>query len=307
MVAAGEYDLAAEEAPANKRSLFEEYTSAGAPAGYRNLGKKKENSTLPPDELPAEALGWGLGLFIGLPTAFGTSSMILAWLGLSAGLFFTAPMAGFTLGLLGNAGGTLIMIGGILMAGTVVAATLIWSAVAASIFWAVVDDAAAGSRQVRNWPSIDPTEWGGPTLCLLVALILSAAPGTIAYQTLYDLRPAWPWPIDTVSSWVLIGMWIALPIIWLSQLDVGSPWGVLSLNVVQSIWHAPVTWFVFYLVTIIMNISELKFGELLVDKLGNGAVFLVCPLEIASDLLYAWLLGRLAYVAASAISNTNRR
>ena len=297
------YDLIEEEEPASKkRSLFEEYTSTRAPAGYRDLSKtEKETTSAEADSRPADAPGWGLGLFVGLPTAFGTSAMILTWLGLTACLFFTAPMAGFTLGLLSSAGSVWGMIGGVLIMGIAVATTLIWCAVAAAVFWAIVDDAAAGARQVRNWPSIDPTEWGGPALCLLVALILSAAPGTIAYQTLYELQPSWPWPFDTYTGWVLSGMWLTLPIIWLSQLDVGSPWGVLSLNVMRSIWHAPVTWLVFYLATTGTNVGELKLGEFLVERIGNWAVFLVCPLEIASDLLYVWLLGRLAWVAASAV------
>lgn len=297
------YDLHEEEAStAPKRSLFEEYTTR-APPGFRQPDKRgKHPDSHLGDQRSANAQGWGVGLVAGLPSAFGTSGMLSAWLGLSAGLAAVVPVTLMTTAMLVSGGGLFGLIGGVLMIGTAVALSMLWATITSAILWATVDDAASGARRVQNWPALDPTEWGGPFLCLAVALCVSTIPGSVGWQVGHELL-RWPWPLDSSIGWVTVGIWLTLPVVWLSQLDSSSAWGVLSPAVLRTIWHAPATWVAFYAVTFGMSLGLLGVSEELFDRIGGYALFAVCPLDVLFYLLYAWLLGRLAWTAGAATPN----
>lgn len=282
-----------------KKSLFEEYASK-PPAGYRGnaADDSKKSRREQRDELPAPTRGWGIGLFDGLAHAFGNSGMMLAWLGLSAGLLFTAPMLGFTMGLLGQLGSIYGAVGGVLLVGLAAAVTMIWVGVAASIFWAVLDGTSVGARRIHSWPSIDATEWFGPTFSLLFALVVASIPGFMLAGAFKEQVQA-PTPFDSTAAWVLAGIWLTLPWILLSQLDNSSPWAVFSPRLVRTLRYAPVTWLTFYGTTLGLSILSYEIADMAADAMGLWAVFVLCPLEVLGDLLGFWLLGRLAWIAGS--------
>ncbi|TWT96819.1 hypothetical protein Pla108_25930 [Botrimarina colliarenosi] len=297
-----DYDMAEEEAApvTSKQSLFDAYV-ASAPIGYRRLAQQETDDRRRDDldEEPATNQGWGVGLFAGWWRAFSATGMLLAWLGLTFGLFFTVPMAGTIFALLESVGGVYGWIGTVLMMATVVITTFIWVAVASAIFWAVLDDAASGARRVRGWPSIDPTEWGVPTLTLVLAGVVSAIPGTLADKLLLNALD-WPWPLDSTWGWIGCGALLTLPIVLLSQLDEGSPWCVVSPQVLRTIWYAPVTWLAFFAVSAGLQLGPMWLATAALDAMGPWAVLVLCPLEVISDLAYFWLLGRLAWIAGAA-------
>lgn len=282
-----------------KRSLFDEYVSK-PPAGYRgnNEPDTKASQREAREYQQADAAGWGLGLFQGMPQAFGTSGMALAWFGLSAGLLFVTALGGTTVGLLSSMASKYGAIGGIFLFTTSVAVAMILVGVASSIFWAVLDSTASGARRVRNWPSIDATDWFEPTLYVMFGAVVAAIPGTLLASTLREKLSA-PWPLDMTLGWIVAGAWLTAPWIWLSQLDNGSPWAIFSSRLMRTLRHAPVTWLVFYAVTLAILLVDLTASTQLVKWMGPGAVLLTCPIEIAVDLTYFWLLGRLAWVAGS--------
>ncbi|MEO0529733.1 MAG: hypothetical protein AAF266_04055 [Planctomycetota bacterium] len=293
-----EVDTTVAEDSAEKKTLFEEYASK-PPVGYRgDTDETKSSRREQRDAKPATARGWGIGLFDGLLRAFSTTGMALAWLGLSASLVFTAPMLGFTMGLLGQIGGLFGIIGVVLLIGATVAVTMLWVGVASSILWAVLDGASAGARRINSWPSIDPTEWFGPTLSLLFATVVASIPGYALAQAFREQVNA-PAPFDSTIAWVVVGAWLTLPWVLLSQLDNSSPWAVFSPSLVRTLRHAPVTWLTFYAVTLALIVVVYDLSAAADDVLGFGAVFVMCPVEVAADLLYFWLLGRLAWIAGS--------
>lgn len=296
------YDMdAVEEAePAEgKRGLYEEYLEK-TPLGYRKQNNDETTKRRrDPDQRSASTKGWGIGLFDGVGLAFSQPGMLLAWLGLSLGLMFTAPLAGGVLMMLGLTGGMFGVVGAILMVSTVVFSTVMWVVVACAIYWAVLDDAAGGAQRVHGWPAFDFGEWFPPTATVLFAAVISAIPGAIAVQLFFN-ETTWPWPFDTWSSWVVCSAMLLFPVVVLSQLNESSMWGVLSPSVLRTMRYAPVTWVSFYASAFGLAIGSRWIAEDLTESIGVWSLLLMSPLQVFVDLLYAWLLGRLAWIAGAA-------
>ncbi len=293
-------DGAAVPEPASaKESLFELYV-ARPPLGYRTPAEE-DNRLGPRDDVdtqPASATGWGLGLLDGLGTAFAQSSILLAWLGLSIGLLIVVLLVGTFGALVGNPDQT-NMLTAIIMLGTVVFTTSLWVTVAATIYWAVMDGAATGARRVHSWPRFDVADWMPPATTVVFAVVIAAIPGTVVAQ-LIPGATSLPWPLDSGLGWSLVGAMLVFPVVVLSQLNEVSMWAILSPEVLRTMWHAPVTWLAFYAATFGLAIGSMWIAEDLAESMGLRSVLVITPLEVFVDLLYAWLLGRLAWIAGAA-------
>jgi len=90
-------------------------------------------------------------------------------------------------------------------------------------------------------------------------------------------------------------MLLTFPIIVLSQLDVGSPFGILSFRILPSFLHCPVSWLMFYVET-----AALIGGCLAMSYFVHP--ILCTPVYVMVALLYARLLGRLGWRLAEAMS-----
>ncbi|QDV80590.1 hypothetical protein [Botrimarina mediterranea] len=281
------------------RTRFEELVER-APAGYRTLLAKDspEGGKAEIDNESASTFGWGIGLFDGLATAFTQSKMLLAWFGLSFGLLFVVLMIA-ALDALASSGGMYGWIGMILLLGTTVFVTAMWMTIACTVCWTVMDSAATGARCVYNWPVFDFGEWAPPAVTVVFAMIVAAIPGSIAGQ-LIPSATSLPWPLDSVFGWSAVGAMFAFPVIVLSQLNETSMWAILSPGVLRTMRYAPVTWLAFYASAFGLAVGSMWIGEDLAASMGPWSVFVILPVEVLIDLAYAWLLGRLAWIAGAA-------
>jgi hypothetical protein len=84
---------------------------------------------------------------------------------------------------------------------------------------------------------------------------------------------------------------IAFPIIVLSQLHIGSMFGILSFRVLESWLRCPLSWLMFYVET-----GALIGGCLAMSYFVHP--ILCTPVYVMSALLYARLLGRLGWQLA---------
>lgn len=281
------------------RTRFEELVER-APAGYRTLLPKDspEGKKVDVDKESASKIGWGLGLFDGLATPFCQSSLLLAWFGLSVGLLIVALLIGTFVALWVSPDKTNLLIAIILLS-TVVFATSLWITIASTIYWAVMDSAATGARRVHSWPTFDIGEWMAPGTTVVFAIIVAMIPGSIAANLVPDATLS-PWPLDSRFGWSIAGAMLVFPVIVLSQLNETSMWAVLSPAVLRTMWYAPVTWLAFYASAFGLAIASMWIVEDLSAAMGKWSLLAITPVEVFIDLLYAWLLGRLAWIAGSA-------
>jgi hypothetical protein len=88
---------------------------------------------------------------------------------------------------------------------------------------------------------------------------------------------------------------LLFPIIMLSQLDISSPAGVLAPRIVSSLAQCPLSWLLFYLE--ISALAAICGGTTIYLAIYNPNVllFFIPPLYVLSLILFARLLGRLAW------------
>jgi hypothetical protein len=156
---------------------------------------------------------------------------------------------------------------------------LIWDAALAAIVMSIIVESSAGADEVESWPSTNPTEWAGEFFYLLFASIVSPLPGwLVAVQVLLFFG----------------SMFFVLPVVILSQLEVGSAFGVASPKVIVSLLRAPGSWLLFYgeIALVVLVCTGITFASALV---GPYLVASLVPLYIAAVVIAARILGRLAW------------
>lgn len=181
-------------------------------------------------------------------------------------------------------------ISGILIAGfSAVGIVLlpIWLAGLASIFFAIVTESSEGNATVKTWPSANLTDWFPELFYVTVAIVLSAGPGSL-------LAPLLRHDSLLTTACVAGGVVLSFPIIVLSQLDIGSPFGVLSFRVVRSLIHCPLSWVVFYIETGTL-VALCVLAAYIAEQTHIFFTVLFTPLFVMSVLLYGRLLGRLGW------------
>jgi hypothetical protein len=90
-----------------------------------------------------------------------------------------------------------------------------------------------------------------------------------------------------------------VPIVYLSQLDLGEPWGVLSGRIFASLGRCFGSWLLFYIEIVLLWGGC---AALCLWMLSWGVhVSLLPPLVVAAVILYGRLLGRLAWKLAESM------
>jgi DNA-directed RNA polymerase subunit RPC12/RpoP len=169
----------------------------------------------------------------------------------------------------------------------------IWLAGLASVFFTIVTESSLGNTTIKSWPSANIMDWFPEFGYLLVATFVSGGPGSLLAQGLLDDRLL-------SSLCVAAGILVSFPIIVLSQLDNGSPFGILSFRVLPTLLKSPVPWLLFYIETAALfatcglAASFAHYAQVLYT-------FLFTPLFVMSVLLYGRLLGRLGWQLAEII------
>jgi predicted Zn finger-like uncharacterized protein len=245
----------------------------------RRSGKPMEIDTRGRPIMPRFPLLQGVFAFVASP------GLLPLWLFISTGALAslmlliygvdTAMQGGFA----AVAGMCFFVIGGVL--------TMVCVAAASAVLLQVVVESSVGSRIIESWPR--PGDWFGGLLAISVAVMVSAM-ANFAVALIPEVN------VDSIAVAVLMssGPFFLLPIVLLSQLYIDSPWGVLSPRVLASIARYPFTWALFYIevaaVAAICGIASWYVGR-------SDPRFLafLTPLYFAMLLLYARLLGRLAW------------
>jgi hypothetical protein len=211
------------------------------------------------------------------------------WFFIAAGYFISLWLMAFgvSLAMTGGFGA----IGGICLfvAGGVL--TMVISSISFSIFRTIVAESAEGVKQVGQWPMA--FDWFGDFLAFAVAAVLSGFPAWVLVKVL---------PRDPVVSAVALAasIVISFPIIVLSQLDIGSIFGVLSPRLLTTLVRCPFSWLLFFAETAGMAALFIV-GVFSAVAIGINPLIVAAPLGAAIFILYARLLGRLAWRIAEAV------
>jgi DNA-directed RNA polymerase subunit RPC12/RpoP len=173
--------------------------------------------------------------------------------------------------------------------------TFLVTAVCSCVLKAIVTESSEGNDRVHNWGTRYVGDWFPELLFLVMAVFASVFPGAIIMRLAGG---------DLVMQFLVGGAGAVMffPIVYFSQLDFNSPWGVLSGRILKSLGTCAGSWIVFYLE------SALLFGVCLAAGIGaamNGIYpVLPFPIYVAALLLYARLMGRLAWRLAEAMPET---
>jgi hypothetical protein len=212
------------------------------------------------------------------------------WGMLSLGLAATGVLATAGLSLMGEG-----KIGVYTMAffGMAVLWLSIWSfSFAAHCLVAIVEETSAGADQILSWPESDWREWMWHFLHLgyLVAVSISLGFGLSRLAGLWLPQPGWVWALAVL---------LLFPILLLSSVDANSPFVPLSRRVRRSLIRLGGAWLTVYALSGLLWAALLgamaglaQLHEYLMPILGG-------PLLAAALLIYARLLGRLAWRVAN--------
>ncbi|HEX5472158.1 MAG TPA: hypothetical protein VFW73_09735 [Lacipirellulaceae bacterium] len=215
----------------------------------------------------------------------------VVWLALSVG--FAAACFVMVMGIQLSAAGYGAVAGMPIVAAGFGLTGLCASAMSAMLIQIVIES-SEGNRQVQHWPPL--VDWFGSLLYTVTAGMVSAIPGwAIAQIPPLHSQPEMVELLSAVSAFVF------LPIILLSQLDINSPWGVLSGRVLSSLLRCPFSWALFYLecaaIAAICGVASYYVAW------RNPALLVwMTPLYVAAMILASRLLGRLAWRLAEVIA-----
>jgi hypothetical protein len=233
-------------------------------------------------------------LFTGIIPFLFSRGVLVRWIGYSAVSVIYDGLGWIILWAIGNPDGFMalgliaIFIVGFSAVGVVL--FIIWLAGLASIFFTVVTESSEGNATIKSWPAPNIVDWFPEFFYVLVAVLLSAGPGSIlAKFGHFD-------PIPTTAC-VAVGVVLSFPIVVLSQLEIGSPFGILSFRVAQSLIKCPFSWLVFYVETGAL-VGTCGLAAYFAEHTHILFTFLFTPLFVMSIFLYGRLLGRLGWLLA---------
>lgn len=211
------------------------------------------------------------------------------WLALSVGFMFAASivLSGLEAAVAGGMGALYGMCAfaiGIIL-------SLIVLAAACTFVVSIIIESSEGNQRIQYWP--DVFDWFANLLYVSVAALVSAFPGwAIAHFATRDSQQ--------VALWIGGSLFVCLPIVLLSQLEINSPWGVLSAKVLASVARCPFSWLLFYL-EVAAIVAVCGAVTVFAARSGAGIALWPVPLYVVGLLLFARLLGRLGWRLAEAL------
>jgi hypothetical protein len=169
---------------------------------------------------------------------------------------------------------------------------LVWYAGLAAIVMSIIVESSEGNDEIHSWPSTNPTDWVGEFFYLVFACLVSPLPGWLLGRFVPDL--------PTQVALFIGSVYFTLPVIILSQLEVGSAFAIASPRVIGSFFRVPGSWLMFYV--IVGLVLLVCIGATFVAALaGNVFVAGLVPLYIFAIVLCARLLGRLAWKISESV------
>lgn len=175
------------------------------------------------------------------------------------------------------------------LAETLISAVLmiLWAAFASSAFVTVASESSEGGHRIRNWPKVDFVEAATDLAYVFTAAMFGTAPGWIVGHFLAE-QPA------ERLLWAAGSLMLLFPFVFLSQLAGNSPWAMLSGHVIASLLRRPFSCLVFYLESVLLA-AICAVVVVFTAPVHHLLPVLFTPLYVAAGLLYARLLGRLAW------------
>jgi predicted Zn finger-like uncharacterized protein len=158
----------------------------------------------------------------------------------------------------------------------------------------IITESAVGESKLETWPTF--SDWFGAFLLFIVSGMLSALPGSALGSI-----PALDGFEGARALVVIAGLVIVWPIVILSQLEIDSVFGVLSIKVLGSLARRPFSWALFYVETFAL-LAVCGVATYVFNERPFLALIFVPPVYIAALILIARLLGRLAWYLSESIT-----
>jgi len=187
---------------------------------------------------------------------------------------------------------------GVIGAGFFALASL-WMAVitfgfASACMRAIIEETAAGSDEVSEWPDADWKMWLFAWFPMVYLAFVSAAIGYGAYLLLSLWIAIDSWPVD-------VALFVLFPFLLLSSLECDSTVAPFSGPVAASLFRHFLSWVAFYALVGLLAISLFVpagvLGYFVHPLLG---VLYFAPAAAVATFIYARLLGRLAWRISTA-------
>ncbi|WP_442482032.1 MJ0042-type zinc finger domain-containing protein [Aeoliella sp. SH292] len=223
-------------------------------------------------------------LLSGWAAFLGSPGVVPRWIVLSAIMSCFAALAVFAFSMIfqgyGAIAGLFLLCGAAFIGG-------LWFANLSAAFVSIVTESSEGNNQVMAWPSVNPVDWMGETVFVVIAGLVAGAPGYVAVQLAgADL------PLQLLA--IAVSTWLFFPLMHLSTLEGSSPFALLMPGVAGSIREWFGTWVVFYFLSGMLLGATI--ASLLLLDWASDLGWLLGSVPIVGGLLaYARLVGRLAW------------
>lgn len=250
--------------------------------------KKKRGAHRP--RFPAQPFLTGTWTFPFSPGVRGRT-LLLAVLALVVGVLVRESLR-----LMASGDGRLSFLGAMFTVLTVFA-LVTWFALAGACALAVVGDTANGCDRIVRWPTAVFLDWIGETFVVATAVGISVAP-------LVGLAWVSRQAGSQSDGGVPVGFFFLFPVVFLSLLENGTLFDVVSLPTLRTFWVAPGGWGKFYLSTALLLLAAASIVVLAIPAGGSGQLWGITAIAVVSVmsslvwLIYFRLLGRLAWFCA---------
>ena len=202
----------------------------------------------------------------------------------------------------GGAGGGGLAVGAL---GIVVLWLLIWTgSFAAACLVSVARETAAGVDQVDEWPESDWREWLWPALYLVDVVCVSCG---VAYGLISTMRSVFATEHSLLELLPTLLVPALVPVLLLSVFDNGTILRPYSWPVLRSLVRLPHYWLLFQLETMLPLAALTALALLGLGGWAFYAALMFAPLMSAYVLIYARLLGRLAWHVGELEEEMQRR
>jgi len=214
-------------------------------------------------------------------------AVIQRWIYMSVGWTLFGVMAAviFTLfvrfGAVSAAGLVFLALPAFWLGGTTAAYT-------SACFVPIVIETSAGADQIDGWPDPVFKEWA-IQLIYMSFILLETTVASYGVAQLAHYMTGWFW-------WPMLAFaYISFPIILTSSLEANSTFVPLSPAILVSLFRSAHWWLTFYVITGLMGFVFLQVVAGIRFVMPQLAMVVPVPLFVAMTLIYARLLGRLAW------------
>lgn len=214
------------------------------------------------------------------------------WIMMSVGLWLCGLMLSVILPAVGVVGDhipepMLVVGAGFILLVFIWIAAMTWMFSSAAMM-ATIEETASGADRIESLPTLDWREWLFPALVLgfIFATTLAAGSGLDIL-----LRST----VGAIPEAIAAAVFMLFPILLLSAMESDSVVAPLSLPVLRSLFTYWWTWGMFFVLAGLLGAAVVVPTYVLADVGLRGALIYAAPATAAAMLIYARLLGRLAW------------